>query len=193
MKPITIVVLAAGASTRLGHPKQLVVWRGETLVHRAARIAVESDIGPVRVVTGARGDEVARAVSDLPVTCIHNPHASEGLSSSIHRGLEGLDTNVLLLTCDQPLLTPDHLLALADTRRFTQASIIASAYEGVVGVPTLIAHELLPELRALQGDQGARALFEGRAVEPVVFDGGGLDVDTEEDILQLRERAGSLY
>jgi len=193
MKTITVVVLAAGASTRLGHPKQLVVWRGETLVRRAARIAVESDVGPVRVVTGARADEVAQSVRDLPVTCVYNPRASEGLSSSIRQGLEGLDTAVLLLTCDQPLLTPDHLLALADTRRFTRAPIIASSYEGIVGVPALFSQELLPELRALQGDQGARTLFEGRAVEPVVFDGGGLDVDTEEDVLQLRERAGTLY
>ncbi|MBM7112314.1 nucleotidyltransferase family protein [[Archangium] primigenium] len=193
MRPITVVVLAAGASSRLGRPKQLVVWRGETLVHRAARIAVEADIGAVRVVTGLLPDEVAGSVSDLPVTCVHNTQAHEGLSSSIRRGVEGLDTNVLLLTCDQPLLTAEHLREMADTRRFTQASIIASSYEGVVGVPTLVAHELLPELRALQGDQGARALFEGRAVEAVVFDGGELDVDTEEDVIRLRERAVTGY
>src|SRR5689334_9322503 len=108
MEAVTVVVLAAGASSRLGRPKQLVEWRGETLVHRAARLAVESGLGPVRVVTGARAEDVSRAVAALPVTCVHNPRAEEGIASSIRQGLTGVDTAVLVLTCDQPLLTAEH-------------------------------------------------------------------------------------
>jgi molybdenum cofactor cytidylyltransferase len=190
MEPVTAIVLAAGASSRLGRPKQLVVWREETLVHRAARLALEAGLGPVRVVTGARADEVARAVADLPVTCVHNPRAAEGLAGSIHRGLEGVEGAVLLLTCDQPLLTPEHLRALAERWRATGAGLVASDYDGVAGVPALFSASLLPPLRALQGDQGARALFRGRAVETVPFVGGGLDVDTEDDVRALERRGG---
>lgn len=190
MEVVTVVVLAAGASSRLGRPKQLVEWRGETLVHRAARLAVESGLGPVRVVTGARAQEVSRAVAPLGVTCVHNPRAEEGIASSIRQGLDGVDTAVLVLTCDQPLLTAEHLRALARVWRDTGAPIVASAYEGVMGVPALFSPALLPELLALRGDQGARAVFRGRRVEPVALEGGGLDVDTEADVERLRRGGG---
>lgn len=190
MEAVTVVVLAAGASSRLGRPKQLVEWRGETLVHRAARLAVESGLGPVRVVTGARAEDVSRAVAPLPVTCVHNPRAEEGIASSIRQGLDGVDTAVLVLTCDQPLLTAEHLRALARVWRDTGAPIVASAYEGVVGVPALLSPALLPELLALRGDQGARAVFRGRRVEPVALEGGGLDVDTEADVQRLQRGGG---
>ena len=185
MQPLTVVVLAAGASARLGRPKQLVAWRGETLVHRAARLALASEVGAVRLVTGHQAEAVAGAVADLPVTCLHNPRAAEGLASSLHRGLEGLDTAVLLLTCDQPLLTAEHLRALVDTWRRTGAAAVASFYDGVPGVPALFSAPLLPELRALQGDQGARAVLRRHPVECVPLPGGGVDVDTEEDVRGL--------
>jgi molybdenum cofactor cytidylyltransferase len=190
MEAVTVVVLAAGASSRLGRPKQLVVWREETLVHRAARLSVESGLGPVRVVTGARAEDVAQAVAALPVTCVHNAHAEEGIASSIRQGLQGLDTAVLVLTCDQPLLTAEHLRALARTWRDTGAPIVASGYEGIVGVPALFSAALLPELLALRGDQGARAVFRGHRVECVALEGGGLDVDTEADVERLQRGGG---
>jgi molybdenum cofactor cytidylyltransferase len=186
----TLVVLAAGASVRLGRPKQLLEWRGETLVHRAARLAWETGLGPVRVVTGAHADAVARAVADLPVSPVHNPEAAEGLASSIRAGLEGLDTDVLLLTCDQPLLTVEHLRALAETQRVTGAPVVASGYDGIVGVPALFHATLLPELRALRGDQGARAVLRKHPVQTVPLAEGGLDVDTEADVLELWARGG---
>lgn len=188
MGTVTAVVLAAGASVRLGRPKQLVEWRGETLVHRAARLACEAGLGPVRVVTGTHGDAVAQAVADLPVSRVHNLEAGEGIASSIRQGLEGLDTAVVMLTCDQPLLTVEHLRALATTWRETNAAIIASSYDGTVGVPALFSAPLLLELRALRGDQGARALFRKHTVESVPLVGGGLDVDAEEDVARLLAR-----
>lgn len=191
MGTVTAVVLAAGASVRLGRPKQLVEWRGETLVHRAARLAYEAGLGPVRVVTGAHGDAVAQAVADLPVSRVHNPEAGEGIASSIRKGLEGLDTAVVVLTCDQPLLTVEHLRALAEMWRGTGAPIVASSYDGTAGVPALFSASLLPELRALRGDQGARALFRKHTVETVPLAGGGLDVDTEADVERLRGRERS--
>ena len=191
METVTSIVLAAGASSRLGRPKQLVVWRGETLVHRAARLAVEAGLGPVRVVTGAHADEVARAVADLTVTCVHNPRAAEGLAGSLGQGLEGVEGAVLVLTCDQPLLTAEHLRALAARWSGTGAERVASDYDGVAGVPALFSASLLPQLRALQGDQGARAVLRGHAVETVPLAGGGLDVDTEEDVRALERRGGA--
>ena len=190
MDPLTAVVLAAGASSRLGRPKQLVMWRGETLVHRAARLALEAGVDSVRVVTGSHGEDVARAVTDLGVQCVHNPRTHEGLASSIQRGLEGLDTAVLLLTCDQPLLTAEHLRALVRHWREHRGPVVASTYEGIVGVPALFAAALLPELRALEGDQGARAVLRRHSAEALPLVDGGLDVDTEEDVRRLSLRDG---
>lgn len=187
---MTLVLLAAGASARLGRPKQLVEWRGETLVHRAARTACEAGLGPVRVVTGASADAVARAVADLPVSPVHKPEAAEGLASSIRAGLEGLDSDVLLLTCDQPLLTAEHLRALARVRQVTGAPLVASGYDGIVGVPALFSAPLLPELRALRGDQGARSVLRGHPVRAVPLAEGGLDIDTEADLRELHARGG---
>lgn len=190
MDSVTAVVLAAGASSRLGRPKQLVEWRGETLVHRAARLALESGVEAVRVVTGAHGEDVARAVADLAVQCVHNARAHKGMASSIQRGLEGLDTAVLLLTCDQPLLTAEHLRALVHHGRARGLPVVASSYEDIVGVPALFSSALLPELRALQGDQGARAVLRRHPVEALPLVEGGLDVDTEEDVRRLSLRDG---
>ena len=98
------VILAAGASRRLGRPKQLEVREGETLVHRVARLALAAGWAPVLVVTGCRGDEVEAAVRDLAVTPLRNPDWEEGMASSLRAGVEGLPSHcdgALILLCDQ--------------------------------------------------------------------------------------------
>ena len=111
------VVLAAGGSTRLGRPKQLLTRDGETLVHRAARLALESGAARVLVVVGAHADEVRAAVAALPVECLANPAWSSGMASSLRLAAEALashDGATLLLVCDQPALEVAHLHALRE-------------------------------------------------------------------------------
>jgi len=161
---VTIVVLAAGASRRLGHPKQLVEIDGEPLIRRAYRIA--SAVAPTIVVTRAEfafGDAIV------------NEHAEEGMASSIRLGVAACDGDVLLMTCDQPHVTSAHLRALIDAN----APIAATAYAGMAGVPAFFAKEFRAELLALRGDVGARSVIERHreVVVAIPLPEAELDVD----------------
>lgn len=159
---VVAVVLAAGSSARLGRPKQSVVVGGETLLEHAVRIA--------REVT----DEV------VVVTHENNPDADEGMASSIRVGVRaaGEDARMMITLCDQPLVTADHLRALLAV----DAPIVATGYRGIAGVPAVFAPQFREELLALRGDRGARAVIERHGAETVMFEGAGVDVDTEEDL-----------
>ena len=165
----TCIVLAAGFSRRLGQPKQLVDWEGEPLVRRAARIAV--DAAPTIVVVAH--DAVREALEGLDVTIVDNPEAGEGMASSIRRGIAACEGDVLLMLCDQPLITAQHLRALIDAK----ATIAATGYRGIAGVPAFFASSLRDELLALRGDVGARRIIEGHEHVVVPFEGAALDVD----------------
>lgn len=183
------VVLAAGRSERMGRPKQLLVLDGEPLVRRAARAAVEAGLWPVVVVVGDRADEVRAALAGLPVATVANLDFARGMAGSLRRGLSRLAecapdaAGVLVLTCDQPRVTAEHLVRLAEAAREKDKAIAASAYAGALGVPAFFSAPVLPELRALQGDQGARGVIASDLlrVAAVPFPGGELDVDTPED------------
>jgi molybdenum cofactor cytidylyltransferase len=163
---VTIIVLAAGFSRRLGHPKQLVEIDGEPLIRRAHRVA--SAVAPTIVVTRnefAFGDALI------------NEQAGEGMASSIRLGVAACDGDVLLMTCDQPYVTSAHLRALIDAN----APIAATAYADVAGVPALFAKEFRGELLALRGDVGARAIIERHreVVVTVPLPEAELDIDVE--------------
>lgn len=163
---VNVIVLAAGASRRLGHPKQLVPFDGETLIARAARIA--SETGDAIVVT-------TRAFSDAVagVRVVINDEADEGMASSIRAGVAACSGDVLIMLCDQPHVTADHLRALRG------APIVATGYAGAVGVPAFFASELRDELLALRGDAGAKRIIEAHRdlVKVVPFEAAAIDVD----------------
>jgi molybdenum cofactor cytidylyltransferase len=106
-----------------------------------------------------------------------NPLADEGMASSIRAGVEraGTDARILFLLCDQPRITADHLRALIAV----DAPIAASGYAGIAGVPAIFAPRFVPELLALRGDRGARAIIERHREEVgvVVFEDAAFDVD----------------
>jgi CTP:molybdopterin cytidylyltransferase MocA len=159
---VVALVLAAGSSKRLGRPKQNVVFDGETLLDRAARVAREA------------ADEVIVVTREL------NPDADEGMASSIRAGVAraGSDARILITLCDQPLVTAAHLRALVAV----DAPIVASGYGGVAGVPAIFAPHLIPELLALQGDRGARLIIERHGAAVVPFEDAALDVDEEQHL-----------
>ena len=162
------VVLAAGSSRRLGTPKQNVVFDGETLRQRAERIA------------RAVADEVIVVDRQL------NPDADEGIASSIRAGvrLAGSDAPILIMLCDQPLITVEHLRALIAI----DAPIVATGYAGIAGVPAIFEPDVIPELLALRGDRGARAVIAAHreVTRIVVFENAAVDIDREEDLRRLR-------
>lgn len=183
------VVLAAGGSSRLGRPKQLLELDGEPLVRRAARAAAEAGFDPVIVVVGAAEAEVRAALAGGAFAVVTNPDWPSGVASSVRRGLETLLAlrpdagGVLLAACDQPRLGAAHLAALAGALEGGGHAVAASSYAGTVGVPALFSRAVFDELRALDGEQGAKRVVTrdpGRVVS-VALPGGERDIDTEAD------------
>ena len=184
MENVAGVILAAGASRRLGEPKQLVRLHGETLLERSVRVAVEAGCSPVLVVLGASSEAILAQSTLAPAHVVLNPEWQEGMASSIRAGIQALPRTmqaVLLLTCDQPAVTSEHLRRLAAE---ASAEPVASAYAGRNGVPAYFPAAIFKELVQLSGDQGARRLLAGaRALD---LPGGEVDVDTPESLRNAR-------
>ncbi len=191
---IPAIVLAAGASRRLGQPKQLLKLDGETLVERAVRLTNEAGAAPVIAVLGAHFGLIRAAVALEGAIHVVNDAWEQGIASSICVGVEALETvareasGALILSCDQPRLTAGHLQALI--HEFTlqnQPAIVASAYAGVHGVPAVFPRAAFGCLLALRGDHGARSLL-AEPEWPVLalrFEGGEVDIDQPGDLAQL--------
>lgn len=186
---IAAIVLAAGASRRLGSAKQLLRdAHGESLLVRIVRDAIGAGCDPVVVVLGAHADDVREVLADEPVICVENPHWSDGMSSSIRCGIDYLAPSacsaVLLLACDQPAVTAAHLRALLETHA-VRGERVVSVYAGVRGIPAVWPRADWNGLRALHGDRGAKSLLRGD--EPAIaLDHGALDLDTPEDVYLWR-------
>jgi molybdenum cofactor cytidylyltransferase len=183
------VILAAGASKRLGEPKQLVRLGDETLLERAVRVALESGCSPVVVVVGAEHARVLQSSVLRDAVPVINDTWDEGMSSSIRLGVRTLTVaakdadGVLLMTCDQPAVMGKHLSHL-----ILGTEVIASHYAGKNGVPAFFPAKYFGRLMELKGDAGARELLkEARYVE---LENGELDVDTAEDLARARELFG---
>ena len=186
MSGCAAIILAAGASSRLGEPKQLVMLAGERLLERAVRVAHEAGCAPIVVVLGAAADRVAAESSLGQATIVINDAWEEGMASSIRAGVAALTDElegVILLTCDQPAVTADHLRLLS--RRPGRA---ASAYAGRRGIPAYFPSRDFKELLLLRGDAGARSLLECAPAYELA--GGELDVDTPEALRLVRGTYG---
>jgi molybdenum cofactor cytidylyltransferase len=151
------VVLAAGGSRRLGRPKQLLTRAGETLVHRAVRLA--SETAPLRlvVVTGAHGDAIAKAIAGLDAEVLTNLRWNAGLSSSLQHAAHALREHagpVLILGCDQPALEAVHLRQLLAGAADAASGCAASVHGSRLGMPAVITPDLLQVAHELAGEQG---------------------------------------
>jgi len=187
-----IVILAAGASRRLGRPKQLVEIDGKSLLRRAAETALASGASSVHVILGAEIVRARTALQGLPVDVIVNQSWREGIASSIRCAVDALDHRVDTLTlilCDQPGITADALRRLRDTHHTTHASVVASRYPEGPGVPALFTADLFTSLRTLRGDIGARDFIRtlDREIVTVPFEHSE-DVDTVEDVMRIAFR-----
>ena len=188
---VALLLLAAGASTRMGQPKQLLPYRGRTLLRHAADTAVATGCAPVVLVTGALYNALAAEVADLPIQVVHNPDWQTGMASSIRAGLAAAissqPTAYLIMLSDQPLVAPELLLQMIAQQQQTQAPAVAAAYGDILGVPAVFNRSMLPALQHLEGAQGANRLIKslGSAVGQVPFPSGLIDVDTPEQYAAL--------
>jgi molybdenum cofactor cytidylyltransferase len=187
-----IVILAAGASTRLGRPKQLLPWQGKTLLQHAVETALTITTQPV-VVTGCNADQLVAGVDQTQVHIVFNPAWQQGIASSIRCGLQALldrtpaPDQVIFMVCDQPFVTPGLLLDLINERQKSHKSIIASSYAGTLGIPALFDKTHFPQLLDLQGDTGAKKVIQRfpEEVAFVEFREGAFDIDTEQEYKKL--------
>jgi molybdenum cofactor cytidylyltransferase len=183
-------VLAAGASTRLGQPKQLLSAFGQPLVARALQQLRAAGCAPVAVVLGSGREPIARLLSEMDAELLDNPDWEEGIASSLRvavRWAAALGREALVLAvCDQPLLSAAHLLALQAAWRARACSAVASGYCGRRGVPALFPCAWFPRLLSLQGDRGAAVLLQDDPEVAVVdWPDGAFDVDTTADLARL--------
>jgi len=180
-----VIVLAAGASSRLGTPKQLLTYQGQTLLRRAAETAVVAAAGmPVIVVTGALHAELLPELAGLSLLPVRCPSWALGMGASLKTGLATLESisswaTVVVMLCDQPLVTPALLAELAAARRRGRP-IVATEYGGVRGVPVLFEARAIALLREITDAAGAAQLLRQHPelVATVPFEGGAVDVDT---------------
>ncbi|MDQ3283175.1 MAG: nucleotidyltransferase family protein [Acidobacteriota bacterium] len=191
MTRIAAVVLAAGSSSRMGSPKQLLRFGGITLLRRATLAAIDAGCDPVVVVTGAHAELSRQELEGLHVREAINRDWESGMASSIRSGIEAArdcDAAVLML-CDQPRVDAHVIAQLIAAFRENDAPIVASSYGGSFGVPALFSSVLFDELTQLHGAAGAKQIIAKQIADAklIAFAGGETDVDTPEDFQRLLE------
>jgi molybdenum cofactor cytidylyltransferase len=189
------VILAAGASQRLGQPKQLLAWRGEPLIRHVVKAAAEAGLWPLKIVTGAYAGEIEAALQGLPGQFVHNAGWKSGQASSVIAGVESLPPMcgaAVFLLADQPQVPATMLRSLVARHAQTLASLVAPMVDGRRANPVLFDRRTFDDLRKLEGDTGGRPLFARYQAEWLPWHDPGvlLDVDTEQDYQRLLEMDG---
>jgi molybdenum cofactor cytidylyltransferase len=192
---IGIILLSAGESARMGQPKQLLKFKGKTLLQLAAQTATASVCGSIVAVLGANAEIFQKELYGFDLEIVYNEDWKTGMSSSIKAGLNKLlEINnalkgVVIMVCDQPFLTAEIINTLVEKYLETDALIVASKYAETLGVPALFDKKLFDELKNLNERSGAKSLikrFQDKAVS-IDFPAGEFDIDTPEDYSGLLE------
>jgi molybdenum cofactor cytidylyltransferase len=196
---IGIIVLAAGASTRMGRPKQLLDLGGKSLVRRATETAIAAGGDPVIVVTGAAHDRVSADLCGLPIHICFNPEWERGMGTSIRRGIELLtrlapkaDAAIITLA-DQPDISADKLAKLVEAHHRTKSPLCAAAFGEAIGPPALFARAFFAELLAQPDQAGAKQLLLKHPAKLLRVDcpEAARDVDTPDDYEALHSASSS--
>jgi molybdenum cofactor cytidylyltransferase len=193
VEKIALIILAAGGSARLGRPKQLLQFRGRSLLRRTLDAALRSGCAPIILVTGSRPDRI-RAEADRSVIVTKNRQWRHGPGTSIRAGLrqamrrDPIDA-ALLCVCDQPFISASLLRGMVRRFRAGGRSIVACRYDNTIGVPALFGRQWFNDLLNLDPDQGAKAIIRRnrRHVAIIPFPKGGFDIDTPADYDRLIE------
>lgn len=184
------IVLAAGAATRFGSPKQLVRISGRPLLHNTVSRAVEIAGAATIVVLGAYAAELAPLLSHTPATVVVNRDWREGIGSSIRTAVARIPatcSGVMIVLADQAAVTAQDLQRLVSAWKRQPEYVAAALYSGSTGVPAIFPRSRFAELAELRGDMGARMLLQRNPdrVVRVPMDSAALDIDTPEDLLSL--------
>lgn len=193
--PVAGLILAAGGSTRFGQPKQLLDWSGVPFVRAVVETAMQSELSPVVVVTGADAELVEAALQGVDVRIVRNPNWAQGQSTSVKAGMENLPPEtqaVVMMLSDQPHIPHSLVDTLVETHAHMFAPIVATMVDHRRGNPVLFDRETFEDLKNIQGDVGGRKIFSRYRVNyvPWVDPRVGMDVDSEEDYQKLLDAWG---
>lgn len=192
---IGVVILAAGSSSRLGQPKQLLRYQNKTLLQHIIDLVEPVEFTPSVLVLGANADLIRDATNLEDITAVDNEQWSEGIASSIRLGVEEavkLNTSldgILFLLSDQPYVSTGLIRELIDKHQYGDQRITACRYKQNVGVPAIFGKAFFPKLLELTGDVGAKKIIMEHSgdVEEVPFKKGEFDIDTLEDYERLQD------
>ena len=187
--------MAAGSSSRMGDPKQLLQWKNVTLIENAINNALQLSILKPIVVLGANNEKIIPIIESYPVEVIHNSNWTSGLGNSIAFGVKHVRNNkksdgVLITLADQPLIEMTYLKEIIESFETDKRQIIATQYKnGKLGVPVLFDRSYFNELSIIDGDKGAKLIFEKHSDSVIIspFKTNVFDIDTEEDYKKLKE------
>ncbi len=189
---IVIVILAAGASSRLGQPKQLLEFLGKPLLQHTIDEALKSRVESIVLVLGSHADQIQEAIQSEGLILGVNPNWNEGMASSIRFGLNLMTSksetvqHVLFLLADQPFISNLLINQLVE-KQLAEKSIVACDYGNQVGVPAIFSRNYFDELFELKGDRGAKKLFHKHSdnLQTIPFEKGIIDIDTLDDYRKL--------
>jgi molybdenum cofactor cytidylyltransferase len=189
-----VIILAAGESSRLGRPKQLLEFQNQTLIEKITGTALTAGLKTV-VVLGAKWEKIKPVIENLPVETVLNKNWKKGISYSIATGLEKLlEINrnlsaVIILLVDQPFISPETIFKLIKTQKETGKKIVAAEYEDTVGVPALFDQGVFGELLNLNETGGAKSIIKKylpKDVAKISVPEARFDIDTEEDYRKIK-------
>ncbi|NQV06654.1 nucleotidyltransferase family protein [bacterium] len=193
MSRTAALILAAGGSSRLGYPKQLVNWHGRPLIEGVVSAVSSWPVATVVVVLGASSEEILEAAEFGDSVVLLNPDWEEGVASSLRIGLDhitripGIDSVIVALG-DQPGVPPEVPGALIEAMERTGRQAVVPKYRYQRGNPVLLGRALWPRLLSMEGDIGARRILQSHPewVEEVRIDHlEPRDVDTPSDVADL--------
>lgn len=191
---IAVLILAAGSSSRMGQSKQLLPWKGTTLLEHAIQQALALHLQHTVVVLGSMYEQHKAAVNHLPVSIINNPHWQQGMGTSLKAGIayiekEFPDTEaVIVMVSDQPYVDSTTLQSFIEIYQQTHAPIVAARYAGVLGVPALFDKSFFQHLLKVNDQEGARKILQQHVqeVHALDFPEGVIDLDTPEAYQQAK-------
>ncbi len=192
-KRVIALILAAGSSSRLGHPKQLLPWKNKTLLGHTIAIAHESKAAGVRVVLGSQAQSIRAALSDTTTEFLINNNWEEGMGGSISCGVDHLlaekkvADGILIMLCDQPLIDSNFLNVLIDAYTENEYGIVGTLYGKHIGVPVIFDRSYFPKLSGLKGEGGARSILRENSLDSLGFaaPANNPDIDTAADYRKL--------
>lgn len=188
------LILAAGSSSRLGTPKQLLMYKDESLLQRTINAVAGSGVKDIVVVLGANAEQVQEQIAGENLQVVINRFWQTGVASSIRAGIKTLEQmrpppgGTIIAVCDQPFISADVFNALLLEQRRTGKQITACHYDDTIGVPALFHHSLFESLLKLNGDSGAKAIILQRPADVAIvsFPAGSTDIDTMDEYKKLQ-------